>query len=101
MSVDYRGILLDILTELGYKSGSIDAVVSGAYYQEKKQLDSQEGSQRTARVSVPIGKEGDILTFLLERVDNAVRTLEVVLAGPNKERLYRRMPPYVQRIITT
>ena len=97
--MDYRGILPGILTELGYNSGSIDAVVSGVYNQENKQLGSQEGSQRTARVSVPIGKEGDILIFLLERVGNTVRTLEVVLAGPNRERLYRRMPEYAQQII--
>ena len=73
--------------------------MSSAFYQERQQLSSQNDGPRRVEVRVPIATSEDIITFLFEHVGKTVRTLEVALAGPNRERLYRRMPPYAQQII--
>src|SRR3989338_2014646 len=97
--MDHRGILPDILNHIGYSSSSIDAAVSSAFHQDKQQLSGQNDETKRVKIIMPIATSNDVLTFLFEYVGKTIRTLEVVLTGPNREVLYRRMPQYAQQII--
>ena len=89
MWVDYRGILPDVLSQLGYHQ-RIPVVVAEAYRQETEQL--RRSIDRVTEVSTPIGESGFNISFKTRHEGSRAQTLELSLSHPEITTHYLVVP---------